>query len=469
MYLLLVGLNHETAPLAVRERVAFSPAGVTRALETLHANPLLHEVALLSTCNRTELYALLPTSDPAPLVAFLEATGHVPDLAEHLYRREGEEAARHLFRVASGVNSMILGEGQVLSQVRAAFQQANAAGTVGGRLSALFRHALSAGKRAREETGIARRAVSISSVAVQLARELFGDLKGHSALVLGAGETAELTLRLLSDAGVRSIAVTNRTYQHAVGLAESLGGRAVPFDALADEMTRANIVISSTAAPHTLIRREMALSVMRKRRGRPLFLIDIAVPRDIEPEVGDLENVFLYNIDDLKRVVGENLEGRAGEVAQVETLIEEEVARFRQAWRGLTLGPLLNALQEKMEAVRLLEMEKSARRLAGLSEGEREAVEALTKGMVRRMLKDPIAQLRSRADTSEATLYLDALRALFDLELPEMPTVADLLGEEAGEDVGLAPHSDECEASLLSPKGRRSLVEGRPSRPEEAP
>lgn len=414
MHLLLVGLNHETAPLAVRERVAFGPKRVLSALDRLKERGI-PEVALLSTCNRTEIYAFLPTQDATPLVGFLEEIAATPNLASHLYTWEGPEAARHLMRVACGLDSMIVGEGQILSQVKTALQQATEAGTLGGQLSSLFRHALAAGKRARSETGIARGAVSISNAAVHLATELFGNLRNHSALVLGAGETAELTLRLLRDAGVHSVVVANRTYPNALTLAENLGGRAVRFDEMEAAMAESDIVIASTASPHALVKSELVARVMRKRRNRPLFLIDIAVPRDIEPGVGNLENVFLYNIDDLKQVVDENLESRSEEAVKVETIVEEELARFLAGLHSLSIGPLLNALQERFEEIRLAEMEKSGKRLAELSDAEQEAVELLTRGILKRILKEPISQLKSRGDSPEGALYLDTLRTLFAL------------------------------------------------------
>jgi glutamyl-tRNA reductase len=429
VHLLLVGLNHETAPLSVRERVAFGPKRALSALERLKEAGI-PEVALLSTCNRTELYAFLPTPDLSPLVAFLEETAAAPNLSSHLYTWDGPEAARHLMRVASGLDSMIVGEGQILSQVKTALQQATEAGTLGGQLSSLFRHALAAGKRARTETGIARGAVSISNAAVHLATELFGNLRNHAALVLGAGETAELTLRLLKEAGVHSVVVANRTYPNALTLAEALGGRAVRFDEMEAAMAESDIVISSTASPHALVKSELVARVMRKRRNRPLFLIDIAVPRDIEPAVGDLENVFLYNIDDLKQVVDENLESRSSEAAQVEAIIEEELARFLAGLHSLAMGPLLNALQERFEEIRLAELEKSGRRLSGLSDTERETVELLTRGILKRILKEPISQLKGRADSSEGALYLDALRILFGLPEDLGRPVLPLSGEE---------------------------------------
>jgi glutamyl-tRNA reductase len=431
MHLLLVGLNHETAPLELRERAAFTAKGVAGALERLKEAGL-SEVALLSTCNRTELYAMLPANDPKPLVRFLEETAGSDGLASHLYLYEGTPAARHLIRVACGLNSMILGEGQILSQTKAALQQAAEAGTLGGHLSSLFRHALAAGKRARTETGIARGAVSISNAAAHLARELFGDLRHQDALVLGAGETAEMTIRALADAGVRSVVVANRTYSHAQELAEALGGSAIRFDRMEEAMAEADIVISSTAAPHPILRRETAARVMRKRRNRPLFLIDIAVPRDIEPSVGDLPNLFLYNIDDLKQVVDESLESRAAEVAAAERIAEEELVRLMEGWRSLSLGPLLSALQERFEEIRLAETEKSGRRLSGLSESEREAVELLTRGVLKRILKEPIAQLKALGDSPEGALYMDVLRTLFGL--PAETLTAAILPSETAED-----------------------------------
>jgi glutamyl-tRNA reductase len=348
---------------------------------------------------------------------------------------------------------MILGEGQILSQVRATLAQATEAGTLGGRLSALLRHAIETGRRARTETEIARGAASISNAAVQLAREdVFGDLRDRSALVLGAGETAELTLKLLTDAGVRSVMVANRTYERAEALAEAMNARVARFDRLAESMTKTDIVISSTGAPHTILHKDLVSGVMRKRRHRPLLLIDIAVPRDIDPDVGELDDVFLYNIDDLRQVVDETLGKRESEAEKAEVIIEEELKRFLVAWRGLSIGPLLNALQETFEEIRLGELEKSRRRLTDLSEEQRLAVELLTRGILKRVLRDPIARLKDLGDSPEGELYLDVLRSLFalpeDLGSMVLPTPAssEAVDAASGGDQSRTPTSPDPES-----------------------
>lgn len=418
MFVAVVGLNHKTSPLHVRERLAFpTPARVAAALTAVCGRPGVLEAAILSTCNRTELYACLADESCAELDAFLHHTyGNREGLDAHLYHKMGDEAAHHLMRVAAGLDSMILGEGQVLGQVRAAMQMAEEAGTAGRVVSALFRHALAAGKRVRAETQIGRGAVSVSAAAVELAREIFGHLSGRSALIVGAGETGELTVRLLAEQGVSSIIVANRTLCRAHALANSLGGSAVNFDGLEDAMASADIVVSSTAATHAVIHKDQVQRVMRRRHQRPIFIIDIAVPRDVEPDVGRLENVFLYDIDDLQAMVQRSLSGREKEAARAEAIVREELEEFVAWRRGMAVGPVLSNLQRRLEEIRQAELAKVERRLAHLSPKDRELLDLLTKGIVKRILKEPIRQLKARADDEEGEQYLRAVRHLFALD-----------------------------------------------------
>jgi glutamyl-tRNA reductase len=414
--LVLIGVNHRTTPVEVRERLALTPHHTVECVRSLHALDEVSECAILSTCNRTEVLAVRGEGCPEDPSGLLAALLDDPlDLSPYSYCHTDEDAVLHLFRVAAGLDSMILGEGQILGQVRSAMRQSDEAGGLGTVLTKLLQWSLAAGKRARAETRIGTGAVSVSSAAVELAKEIFGHLTGRTALILGAGETGELTLKLLSDAGVSSVVVTNRTYDRALRLSESLGGEAVRFDQLRDAMVRADIVIGSTGAPFPVVHADSVREVMRRRRQKPLFLIDIAVPRDIEPDVGLLDNVFLYNIDDLQAVVQQNLGDRHEEARKVEAILEEEAAGFLQWWQTLSLGPVLAGLQHRFEEIRVAELEKTMPRLSHLSEADREALELLTRGIVKRILKAPIAHLKSQAGEPSGAAYLEATRELFGL------------------------------------------------------
>lgn len=416
MPLVLAGVNHKTAPLEVREELALTPSQTVELVRRLRSSSGVTECAILSTCNRTEVLVL--ESPDAEVVGehLLQHLLSTPrDLSSCAYCHLDADAILHLFRVAAGLDSMILGEGQILAQVRAAMQRAEEGGGLGTVLGKLFQWSLAAGKRARAETRIGVGAVSVSSAAVELAKGIFGRLAGRTALILGAGETGELTLRLLADAGVSSILVTNRTFDRAVRLSEQMGGEAVRFDQLRDAMVQADIVVGSTGAPYPVVYADAVRDVMRRRRQKPLFFIDIAVPRDIEPAVGDLENVFLYNIDDLQAVVQQNLGDRAEEARKVEAILREETEGFLAWWRSLNVAPVLRGLQARLEEIRQAELERTLPRLSHLSDSDREALELLTKGIVKRILKVPIAQLKQHAGEPGGALYLEAVRDLFGL------------------------------------------------------
>lgn len=423
MQLVLVGLSHRTAPLALRERMAFAGSELREALLALRAATELPECAILATCNRSEVYAAGDDSGwQERMVEFLAVHAAVSPghLQEHLYCFEGTPAVRHLFRVAGGLDSMVVGEAQVLAQVKNALQEAQAAGSAGPVIHGVFEQALRAGKRARSETEINRGAVSISLAAVQLAKQIFGRLNDRSVVVMGAGENSEQTAKLLLNEGVsRRVLVCNRTEERALQLAERIGGEVVPFDAFDGALTRADIVISSTGAPHPILRRDRVQQAMRARRGRPLFLIDIAVPRDIEPEVGGLNDVFLYNIDDLQTVVSRSLQARTSEVDRVEAIVEEEVLRF-QAWsRGREIAPTIADLMRRAEALAAAELERAGGRLAALPEPDRQVVAELLQRVTRRMLSHPIKHLREAANSGNGYHEVNAVRSIFRLDEPE--------------------------------------------------
>jgi glutamyl-tRNA reductase len=338
-------------------------------------------------------------------------------LQPHLYCLEGTPAVRHLFRVASGLDSMVVGESQVLSQVKDALSQGQEAGTARSVLQALFRHAIEVGKRVRTETEIARGAVSISWAAIQLAQQIFGRRQARTALIVGAGETSEQTARLLLAQGISSaLLVCNRTWERAAELAGHLGGEAVPFERLADALTRSDIVISSTGASRPVLTCAMLRQAVRARRGRPVFLIDTAVPRDVEPEAADLEDVFLYNIDDLQAVVAKSLAVRQSEVDRVEGIVEEEVRRFGIWLRTQEVGPTIAALQRRAEQIREGELERLRSRLAHLGPDEFGLVEATVRGVVNKLLHRPIVHLREAASAGNGYHEVEAIRTIFGLD-----------------------------------------------------
>jgi glutamyl-tRNA reductase len=431
--LVLTGISHKTAPVELRERLAVTAGAdgqpVHEALRRLLPAVPVDECALIATCNRTEAYAVLGAGrsdlhageagwQERMLVFFAEHGGlPAPRLQPHLYCFEGAPAARHLFRVACGLDSMILGEAQIQAQVKEGLLRAQEAGTGGKVIDALFRAALTTGKRAREETEITRGAVSVSLAAVEMARQIFGRLQGHTALVLGAGETSEQTARLLIDAGIDSrLLVCNRTLERAQAVVGQFGGMAFAFEDLPHALLHADIVISSTGAPNAILRRETVRQAMRQRRGRPLFLIDIAVPRDVEPNVGELDDVFLYNIDDLHAVVDKNLAVRQSEVERVEGIIEDEVARFQGWTRGLAVAPTIGDLQRKAESIAQAELSRLGGKLSHLSDRDRDVVATLVHGVVNKVLRDPILHLREAASSGDGHDTVEVIRAAFALD-----------------------------------------------------
>lgn len=419
MHLMTIGLSHHTAPVAVRELVAFSASGMREALQDVRRVRGVREAAILSTCNRTEIHAVCETPDEQPLTAFLcrNAAGH--DVHGHLYSYRHEAVPRHLFRVAAGVDSMVLGEGQILGQVREAARLANEESSAGPVLRRMFDQAVLCGRRVRAETEIARGAVSVSHMAVDLARQIFGDLRNKQILLLGAGETAELTARQMVKYGVSVVTVANRTFERAEALAESLGGRAVKYDEFPDRLVAADVVVTSTAAPHTIIHEKTVREAARRRKGRPIFFIDLAVPRDVEPAVGDLDNAFLYNMDDLQMMVKDNMETRRATVDAAAAVVEEEANAYMRWLASLRTTPVVNELQRRFEAIRREEWKRSERRLEGLSPAERDAVEQMTRAMVKKMLHEPWRLARMAADDAEAAAALQALADVFRLESSE--------------------------------------------------
>ena len=422
--LLALGISHKTAPLALRERLALPEGRAAGILHDLVAHPEIHEAVAISTCNRTEIY--LVASDPvdaesAALSTLSRQAGIPPtELLGSLYSPREMDAARHLFGVAAGLESMIVGEAEVQGQVKRAYELALVEGATGPVTNRLFRDALATGKRARTETAIGRSRVSVSSVAVELARGTLGELDSRRVLVIGAGENGELTAKALRERGVDTVFVANRRYDRAIGLAQRFGGHAVRFDDLPRELQAADIVVSSTASPHQIVGREELELVMESRGGRPLLLIDIAVPRDIDPSVRELPGITLFDMDDLQREVARNLGAREGEVVHVRAIIEQEVERFGDWLASLDVVPTIAALRDRGDEIVQRVLRENESRWESLGEADRARVELLARTVVNRLLHEPTLRLKGGENGGGSYVYLQAVRELFGLE-PEAP------------------------------------------------
>jgi len=415
--IVVVGLSHKTAPLGVREALAFAKEGLVEALGRLRSEVGLAEAMVLSTCNRVEIYGRANESVAPALVSFLADYHRRPagELDPFLYCLEGEPAVRHAFRVAASLDSMVLGEPQILGQVKEAYQVAEKAGALGSVLNALRNRSIAAAKRARTETGIGENAVSVSYVAVELARKIFGELKDRIVLLVGAGKMSELAARHLVRSGARATVLGGRTFEKAEQLAAALGGTAAPFESLRAELMKADIVISGTGAPGIVIGAEDIQAASAERRGRPLFLIDIAVPRDIDPEAAKLSGVFLYDLDDLKSVSEANLRERQKEAAAAETLVEREVHEFLEWRRSLEVVPVLVELRRRADEIRRAEVEKARKRLGPLTPAQEEALEAMTSAIVNKLLHPPTVHLKEIASNGNASEHMGLIRKLLGL------------------------------------------------------
>lgn len=419
MRLIAIGLNHTTAPVEVRERLAFPVSSQADFLRRLLDEYDVCEAAVLATCNRSEIYAASNSPEPLDDLARYLGQAHDVDgatLESHFYRLGETEAVRHLFGVACGIDSLVIGESQILGQVRDALETAQRAGSARLLINEAFQRALRVGKRARTETDIGRGHLSVSTAAVELAGRIFDRLEGRQALLLGAGEMVELTTQYLVDGGIGQVVVANRTYERAAELARRFSGRAASLEDLGVELEEADIVISSTAAPDYIIMPDLVRRAMEGRRGRPMFLIDIAVPRDIDPQVRECDNVFLFDIDDLEEVVSANRHEREQEIRGVEHLIDEEYADFDQWLSALGTGPIIQSLLQRAEALREQELEKWTGKLAHLPEGDRKTVEAMLRGFANKLLHDPLVQIRQLAGEKDGLTRLDTIQRLFNLE-----------------------------------------------------
>jgi len=424
--IVVVGLNHETAPVAVREALAFPKERLAEALALLREQTGLGEAMILSTCNRVEVYGVAEVPGEARSAAFGRLGTHrgVPwrDLEPLLYTVTGDEAALHAFRVAASLDSMVLGEAQILGQVKDAFALAQSMGTAGPVLHALMSQAFSAAKRVRSETDVGRLAVSISYAAVELARKIFEGLEGKAVLLVGAGEMSELAARHLVDQGALPLYVSNRTWSRAQELARGLGGIAVPFEQMAATLGLVDIVITSTAAPEPIVTAEHVRAALQARRGRPLFLIDIAVPRNVDPAVNDVENAFCYDIDDLRSVVEANLKERQREALRAHALLEHEVVKFAQRAQQLEVVPTIVSLREKLEAIRRAELTRALGRLPGADEETRRVMETLSQAIVNKVLHAPMVKLKDSSRAGHGRRWTEVISELFGLRGPERST-----------------------------------------------
>lgn len=418
MQLSLVGLSHHTAPVEVRERLHFPEKDIPAALHALRERAGVVEALLFSTCNRVEVLTRLEDGVEAlPLVSeFLTRERRVAasTFEPFLYHHSQRDAIHHLFRVAASLDSMVVGEPQVLGQVKAAYATARAVGTVGGILDEVLTRAFAVAKKVRTETGVGTAAVSVSYAAVELARKIFGSLEGRNVFIIGAGKMSELSAKHLLRSGARAIFVANRTYARAQELATQWHGQAIQFDDLHKYASQADIIISSTGCPHYVIRKEDGARFLAERKNRPMFFIDIAVPRDIDPALNELDNIFLYNIDDLEEVVAANRREREREAVQAEEIVEREVDKLLARLKTLELTPTILALQKKLDGLR--EQELSRARLESLTPEQRAAVEEMTRGLVNKILHLPLTQLKRLPQEPDGLKLVEFIRKTFQLK-----------------------------------------------------
>lgn len=425
MNFFVIGVNHKTAPVEVRERFAIPESHLPEALQALMNHPGIEEGMIVSTCNRVEIFARTRNGD-CDLHGFIrQFYGFKPgEYEQYTFEHKHLEAVKHVFRVAASLDSMVVGESQILGQVKEAYATARAVGTVTSQLDALLSSAFKAAKRVRSDTAIATSSVSVASVAVELAEKIFGSLSGKSVFLVGAGKMCELAARHLIAQGATKIYVSNRTYERAAGLAGKFSGEPVPFERLYESVPKADIVISSTGAPHAIFTKEHGERFLSIRRNKPMFFIDIAVPRDVDPGLNDLDGIFVYDVDDLQQVVQSHLGDRNREAEHAETLVAEEVVKFQQRLLTADVVPTIVSLQEHLETVRQAEIDRMRGRLGTLTPEQEMAIDALTRGIVNKIMHTPITTLKTAAkDGSQTTTVVEHVRRLFNLRSsePERP------------------------------------------------
>jgi glutamyl-tRNA reductase len=423
MELLVLGLSHKTAPVAIREKFALSEEAVPQAAERARTVPGCHETFLVSTCNRIELYAACENGaalEEALGTVMAEVGGANPGAVRpHLYAHTGPQAIKHLFRVAASLDSLVVGESQILGQLKAAYESCRQGGQTGPVLHRAMERAFTVAKRVRSETGIGRSSVSVASVAADLARQIFGDLATCNVLLVGAGKMGELAARHFKTHGARELLVANRNFDRARALAESLGGHPRSLDELETLLSQAEVVVTSTGAPTHIITTAMVKRALKARKYRPIFFIDIAVPRNIEPAINSMDNVYLYDVDDLSGIANENLAGRKREAEAAELLVANEAERFLKDLAGSSVTPTLQALRRKADELKAGELERAMRKLGDLDEKQRKTVEMLADGVVNKLLHEVFSSLKEAARTDHGDEMADTVRKLFGLNEPE--------------------------------------------------
>ena len=422
MHIVIVGLSHKTAPVEIREKLAFAPTAMEQPLRQMLTLPAVAEGLIVSTCNRVELYAATKEPEAAiiELRRFLAEYHEVsPDeINSNLYDYQGEEVIRHLFRVASSLDSMVLGEPQILGQIKTAYGYAAEFKTAGLILNRFLHKAFSVAKRVRTETAIASNAVSVSFAAVELARKIFDRIDDKGVMIIGAGEMCELAARHFVANGISKVLVTNRTFERAEKLAAEFQGKAIPFENFVDHLAEVDIVMTSTGAPNFILGKRQMEEVLKRRKNRPMFLIDIAVPRDIDPQINKLDNAYLYDVDDLQGVVQANLKERQKEAGKAEAIVEQEIGQFHLWLSNLEVKPTIIALRQKLEEIRQQELEKTFNNLKDLSSKQRKSIEAMAGAIINKILHQPTALLKRAQNDTSGEDYVDAVRALFDLPSP---------------------------------------------------
>jgi glutamyl-tRNA reductase len=417
--IVLIGINHKTAPVEVRECIAFSEDESKSALHALLRKPYIKEALLFSTCNRVEVLLVADNISRAieETKAFISEFNKIPlaQFEDALYIHEGSEAVRHIFRVASSLDSMVVGEPQILGQVKAAYRTATEEKTSGVILNRLLHRTFFVAKRVRTETGIGDSAVSISYAAVELARKIFGILEGKTVLLIGAGEMAELAVEHLIRNKSGKLWVANRTFETGLSLARHFDGEAIRFEEIPESLKTVDIIISSTGAPDFVIHRDQVKGVIRQRKNRPLFFIDIAVPRDIDPEINRLTNAFVYDIDDLKDVIDENIKDRQKEAIKAERIVDEAVIRFREWYESLDVVPTIIALRNKIESIAWAELQKTLQS-STLSEKDTEAIHKMAESLIKKIMHDPTVFLKRNPMGENKSFYIDTVRKLFKLD-----------------------------------------------------
>ncbi len=417
--IVLLGINHKTAPIELRECIAFSEDQSKSALHSLMRKTFIKEALLFSTCNRVEV--LVVTDDKARAVAetkdFMAEFNKIPleQFESALYVHEGNDAVRHVFRVAASLDSMIVGEPQILGQIKDAYRTATKEKTSGVILNRLLHRTFFVAKRIRTETGISDRAVSISYAAVELARKIFGVLQGKKVLLIGAGEMAELAVEHLIRGKVTQVWVANRTFENGVALAQQFNGQAIRFEEIPESLKVVDIIISSTGAPDYVIRADQVKGVIRKRKNRPLFFIDIAVPRDIDPDINRLSNSYVYDIDDLKGIIDANIDDRQKEAIKGERIVDEAVIRFREWYESLDVVPTIIALRNKMTVIAEAELKKTVQ-ASTITEGQAQAIRKMADALINKILHDPTRFLKRNGMHEDKSLYIDTVRKLFKLD-----------------------------------------------------